>query len=455
MKSVALHPISKVTSIVAIPGSKSYTNRALLIAAMTNNPVTIWNPLISDDTNAMVECLEKLGIRCEFNPSFVISKEERLRNPQEISHPSGFEMTIKPQSIEVINSIADIKEQNYQLNAHLSGTTIRFLLALLCRVAGTKILTGEEGLNKRPIKDLVDGLRQLGATIEYLEQEGFPPLRISSSQLTPGEISLKGTISSQYFSAILMIAPLVGEISIKVIGTQVSKPYIDMTIDTMKHFGVNVIQKNYEQYTVLGGQKYSATEYAVEGDYSSAGYFAAIAALTESTLTLKNLNYDSAQADRTFLDVLERMGNQIEKKDDEVCIIGKGVMPLEIDMIDCPDQIQTLAVLAAFAKGETKIHGIESLRVKETNRVVAIEQELKKMGIPTQSTEHTLTIQGGNPQPATIDTYGDHRMAMSFAVAGTKIDGIVINDPDVVNKTFPEFWTKLKEISIQIEYQNP
>lgn len=414
---------SKVSGTIIAPASKSYTNRALVLGALVKGSVTIKNPLFSDDTKAMIACLIQLGM----------------------------EVSIQPDRIEVKGSIADIERKEYRLNADLSGTTIRFLLALSCLVPGTKILSGKEGLKKRSIKVLVDALMQLGAKIDYLDKEGYPPVRILPSKLSSGTVKMNGTVSSQYISAILMIAPLIGETTIEVIGDQISKPYIDMTIDTMKQFGVTVSNEGYKKYTIPGDQKYNINQYLVEGDVSSASYFFAIAAMTKSVLTVKNINPNSVQADMRFLKIIKDLGNKITYKKDQIKITGKGVRPVSVDMQDCPDQIQTLGVLAAFANGITKITGIQSLRLKETNRVAALERELKKMGIKTSSTSDTLVIHGGIPRPAKIDTYGDHRMAMSFAIAGAKLSGMEISDPGVVNKTFPDFWKKLSLIGIKTE----
>ncbi len=421
MNTIEILPLKNpITATISIPGSKSYTNRALLLAALTDNPVTIKNPLFSDDTKAMIECLKTLGIKIE----------------------------ISENQINVIGSIKDIEDKEYNLDANISGVTIRFILALATIIPGVKTIFGKEGLNKRPIKDLVDGLKQLGAEIEYLENDGYPPLKVNSNKLNPGTIFMNGSLSSQYLSAILLIAPLVGDITVAIQGDQISKPYLDMTIDTMKQFGVEIVNNQYLHY-LINKQNYKASEYLVEGDFSSAGYFFAIAALTKSSLTLKNLIPDSKQADKKFLGVLEKMGSTITYRNNEITIKGEAVLPVEIDVTDFPDQAQTLAVLAAFASGITTLKGVQSLRVKETERVVAVQRELEKMGIKTTSTHDTLTIHGGNPKPATIDTYGDHRMAMAFAVAGAKLSGMKINNPDVVGKTFPDFWNKLNEIGIQ------
>ncbi|MEK7132852.1 MAG: 3-phosphoshikimate 1-carboxyvinyltransferase, partial [Patescibacteria group bacterium] len=430
MKSIKIIPLSgPIKAKVAIPGSKSYTNRALLLAALTSNAVKIKNPLVSDDTHAMIACLRELGISCSF----------------------------KGEYLEVSGNLQTIADRTYNLNANLSGTTIRFILALSAIIPGEKIIRGRGRLNERPIAHLIDGLRQLGASIEYVEKEGYPPVRVLSSRLNPGVVRMKGDVSSQFLSALLMVAPLIGEVAIEVDGEQVSRPYIEMTIDAMRAFGVVAHHEKFARYIVRAPQKYHANSYKIEGDASSASYFFAIAVLTKSTLTVTNMNPHSVQADMQFLKILESMGNEVIYGDDEITIKGKGVKALSVDMQDCPDQAQTLAVLSAFASGTTTIRGIQSLRVKETERVSAVERELAKMGIRTESTPDTLVIHGGNPRPASIDTYGDHRMAMAFAVAGASLPGIQINDPDVVSKTYPHFWNALESIGVCLEfiYDNP
>jgi len=246
-----------------------------------------------------------------------------------------------------------------------------------------------------------------------------------------------------------MIAPIIGKLGIEVSGKLISKPYVDMTIDVMQQFGVDVnVEDNH--YIVSKGQSYHCSEYRVEGDVSSASYFLAIAALTESTLTLKNMNPKSLQADMGFLKILEGMGSTVSFGTQSIKITGQGIDSTDVDMQDCPDQAQTLAVLAAFADGPTTISGIGSLRIKETERIKALQQELAKMNIKTSATPDSLTIQGGQPNAASIATYNDHRMAMAFAVAGTKLDGMTIQDPGVVSKTFPDFWEKLEAIGIDL-----
>lgn len=383
-----------------MPGSKSYTNRALIMAALTKGPIRLKNPLYSEDTEAMIGCLRTLGLKIETQAHQII----------------------------VHDDIRCIEDKNYSLFAYDSGTTVRFMLALLCIVPGVKTIQGSQRLNERPIKDLVDALRELGAKIEYCKAEGQLPVKVSSSTLSGKSVHLKSEVSSQFYSALLLISSAIpGGLKIHLTSPLISKPYADMTVSCIQEWK---------------GKK----EYAIEGDFSSAGYFFAIAALTKSTITVENLNPSSAQADRKFLDILAKMGNTVSYEKNGIRVQGKQLVPLEVDMEECPDQVMTMAVLSAFAKGVTHISGVRSLRVKETERVLALKKELEKMGIRTEDTHDTLTIYGGSPHAAEIDTYNDHRMAMAFAVAAVHLPGIVIRHPEVVNKTFPTFWDVLRSL---------
>lgn len=393
-----------------IPGSKSYSLRALFIAELSKSSVTLNNLLDSDDTKAMQNALKSLR---ENKPDIFVSE---------------------------------------------SGITARFLTALACITPGSHTIYGESSLNSRPIKDLVEALKQLGADIEYLEKNGYPPVRISSDKLKSNTLKISGGTSSQYLSALLLIAPLLENgLVIEVEGEQTSKPYIDMTIDIMSKFGVNVQNDNYKKY-VIKPQSYESDEYTIETDYSSASYFFAAAALNKSKVEIPNLVLDSKQADKNFLKVLEQFGANIDLKPGSVSVTGRNLRPINVDMSDCPDQAMTAAVLACFARGKSVIKGIASLRIKETERIEALQNELAKMSIKTRSKKDSLTIFGGHPKPARIDTYKDHRIAMSFALAGTKIEGVEIINPDVVNKTFPGFWDELSKLApieiTDVEYPN-
>lgn len=423
MKNIKLYPLKKaIITSVTLPGCIGYTIRALNIAAMTKGSVKIVNPLKSDDTYGMVAALKTLGIVVEEGKDFFI----------------------------VHGDIWDVKDKEYKINIGLSGRTARSLLALLCIVPGLKIVTCKEPFKKRPIGDLVDGLRQLGANIEYLEDEGFLPVKIHSNKLNSGTVKMKGTMSSQYFSAIMMVAPVVGEIKIEVIGEQSSKPFIDMTIAIMEEFGIEVINDTYKNYHIVTNSHYeNPKEYIIEPEATAASYFFAIAAITKSTIKVLHLSPDSAQGDKSFADMLEMMGCTVRKNKREKWIEVSGSDTLQgitVNMNATPDLVPTLAVVAAFAQGKTVMTDIAHVRVKETDRIASPQKELAKMGIQTEATEDTFTVFGGKPKAAEIETYHDHRMAMAFAVAGSNIEGIQINDPEVVNKSFPDFWEKLKEL---------
>ncbi|MBW3569370.1 3-phosphoshikimate 1-carboxyvinyltransferase [Candidatus Parcubacteria bacterium] len=400
MNVARITPLSlPVDQTVEIPGSKSYSLRALFIAFLCENDIKLSNLLKSDDVAAMQNCLDT------------------------------------------------IKSKRLDLNAKESGLTARFITALACITPGTQTISGKSSLQKRPIRDLVDALRSLGAEIDYMDKDGFLPLTVRSFDLPNDQVKIPGNVSSQYLSSLLMIAPILKNgLTIEVIGDQISKPYIGMTIGIMNDFGVKVENRNYKKY-IIKPQKYIAREYFVESDYSSAGYFFAVAALANSRITVSNLNPESKQADINLLPILEDMGADVQKNKNSVTVIGRGLKPTLVNMENCPDQAMTIAVLAAFAKGKSHISGIGSLRIKETERIKALENELAKMGIKTESTEDSLTIYGGEPKPANIDTYGDHRIAMSFAVAATKLNNLGIFNPESVNKTYPGFWEELRKIT--------
>ncbi len=433
---------SPVTQTISMPSSKSYTNRALVIAALRRGSTILTNPLHSEDTEAMCSCLVKLGAALE----------------------------IRPEQITVQSDLQNIPPIDYTLSACDSGTTMRFILALSCVVPGVQVISGNPRLSERPIRDLVDALRNLGAHIEYCDQEGQLPIRVRSSSLFASPIVLKGDMSSQFCSAILLIAPqIVGGLDMRVQGL-ISAPYVDMTLGCMRECGVEVIveaQSEVEplsstlsvksdhslprfskdvRYRVLADQSYRSEKYAIEGDYSSGGYFFAIAALTRSRITVQNLCPHSLQPDRKLLDTLAIMGNEVVYHEDGLSIHGRSIEPMDVNMEDFPDQVMTVAVLASFAEGRTRIFGISSLRYKETDRLFALRQELYKMGITTEETHNSLTIYGGQPHGARIATYNDHRIAMAFAVAGTKIEGMTIENPRIVNKTFPAFWEILDRL---------
>jgi len=427
MNSIKLSPLKNpITTEIILPGCIGYTIRALNIAAMTKGSVKIVNPLKSNDTYVMLNALKTLGINVEEGENH----------------------------FSVHGDISNVQDKEYMINIGLSGRTARSILALLSVVPGTKIVTCDEPFKKRPVGDLVEGLKQLGAKIAYLENEGCLPVKITSGKLSPGSAKMRGELSSQYFSALMMIAPVVGDITIEVLGEQSSKPFIDMTIAIMRTFGVTVTNKEYQQYHIQKQTYENPETYTVEPEATSASYFFAIAALTKSTIKILDFDPQSVQGDIRFADMLEEMGCIVTKNVQEKWIKVTGTNTLQgisVDMNATPDIVITLAIVAAFAKGTTTITNIAHARLKETDRIESPKRELHKMGVTITTTHDSCTITGGNPKSAIIDTYHDHRMAMAFGVAGSKIPGMMINNPDVVNKSFPNFWDKLQEIGIKVE----
>lgn len=426
MKNILLNPLNKpVEKEIRLPGSLSFTIRAIVLAAMTKGRVKIINPARCDDVTAMVIILKTLGIKIkESNNSFIVEGD-----------------------------LEAIKNKHYELNAHLSGRTARTALALLTIVPGEKLLTCDKEFKKRPIGDLVDGLRQIGAKIEFIEKEGYLPVRIISDRLNPGLVRIKGSLSSQFISALLMIAPIIGGITIEVVDEPTSKPFIDMTLDILKDFGIQVINDKYKRFKVQQNQVFKCANYLVESDATSAGYFWAIAAVTGSKIRINNISPLSIQGDIFFSQILRKMGCVVRKNILQKWIEVQGTNKLhgiDINMNSNPDIAQTLTIVAAFSKGKTLITGLNNLKFKETDRIEAPKKELIKMGIKVASNLNSLQIIGGKPHGALIDTHGDHRMAMSFAVAGAKIDGVKINNPMVVNKSFPGFWEKIESLGVGI-----
>jgi len=416
-----------VNAQLTMPGSKSFTNRALVMAALTDGESRILNYPQSDDNNILITALRKIGV----------------------------EITKTTREIIVKGTGGKFKEFNGKINFGVAGTSIRFFTSIACLVPGTIILDGSARMRQRPIGELVNALRDLEAKITYLEKNGCPPIEISNTVIRGGKLSIQGTVSSQYVTSLLLIAPVMEKgIEIQVEDKQVSKSYIDMTIASLESFGVNVENQGYKKYIIKAGESYRASDYYVEGDISGASYFWAIAALTNGIVRVENINPRSSQGDVGFPDLLERMGCRVIKNAEEKWIEVAGVGKLwgiEVDMEQMPDTAQTLAVVASFAKGKTKITGLSTLRGKETNRLSALQTELAKMGIKSEVGDDYIIVKGGNPTGALIETHKDHRMAMAFAIAGVKIPSIEILDPMVVNKSFPDFWKKLENTGVEVK----
>ena len=412
-------PAEKIIATVKCPASKSYTNRALLIAALAKGTSTLRNPLFSDDTKYMRMALEQFGIPVKQEDcAFIVS-----------------------------GTGGNIQCPRNEISIGLAGTTMRFLTTFAALSPGTTQLTGEKRMLERPISDLLKALNQIGVNARSLKNNGCPPLEIPGGGIPGGEVSLAGNNSSQYLTSILLSAPYFqNETTINIIGELTSKPYADITLDIMKTFGIDVECTDHSRFYIPGDQTYHAMDYTIEADWSSASYFLAAAAITQGEVTLVGLNSKSVQGDAGFLNVLEKMGCTIERSYEKIFIKGNPLRGININMNSMPDVVQTLAVTALFAEGETSISGIGNLRIKETDRIGALEQELSRLGAHVESGEDFLKIRPGTYIPTDIETYDDHRMAMSFALAGLKVPGIRIKNPNCVKKSFPDFFKQLEEI---------
>jgi 3-phosphoshikimate 1-carboxyvinyltransferase len=323
---------------------------------------------------------------------------------------------------------------------------MRFLTALAALGEGEYLLTGTERLCQRPLGELLEALRQAGVQAVSERGDGCPPVRVTGG-LTGGRTQLSGSISSQYLSALLFIGPLAPKgLKIDITGELVSRPYVDLTLEVLGNFGISYYREGYRYFELPGGQSYLPREYEIEADASSASYFWAAAAVTGGRVTITNLSLESSQGDAAFPEVLGRMGCAVESTPAGLTVQGGPLQGVTVDMATMPDLVPTLAVLAAFAAGDTVITGVAHLRHKESDRLAAVAAELGKLGIEARETADGLVIRGGAPKGAVIHTYNDHRIAMSFAVAGLKIPGVTIEDPECVAKSFPDFWQFFRQL---------
>lgn len=409
-----------------VPGSKSLTNRALVLAALAsphaaNVESMLTGALRSEDTEVMIDCLGRLGIAiaCDWTT-------EQLRVPATQGRiPAG---------------AADLFVAN-------SGTTMRFLTALVCLGQGRYRLDGIPRMRERPIQDLLDALQQLGVSVRSEHGNGCPPVIVEASGLPGGTVRMRGDVSSQFLSGLLMAAPLArGDISIVVDGPLVSWPYVTMTLELMRMFGVEATVTGRERFRVPGGQHYRARTLAIEPDASAASYFAGAAAITGGEIELTGLSGKSLQGDIRFLEVLADMGCQVVAGEQGVCVRGSALRGMDVDMNDISDTVMTLAAVACFASGPTTMRHIAHIRHKETDRLAALATELRRLGAGVEEFADGLTV---IPQPmhgAEVETYNDHRMAMSLALIGLKVPGVVIKQPACVCKTYPEFFTDLETL---------
>ena len=425
VEQLTLNPINKINGEIFLPGSKSLSNRALLIAALAKGKTKITNLLVSDDINYMLNALKSLGV--EYALSDCGTECTVVGN-------NGFFKTKEPLELYLGNA----------------GTAMRPLCAALAASEGEFILTGEERMKERPIGHLVDALAQLGSDIEYLENKDYPPLRIKGKALTGNTVTIDGSISSQFLTSILIIAPLLTtDTNIEIEGELVSKPYIDITLDIMHRFGINVQNNDYTSFTVSGNQSYQALEkYMVEGDASSASYFLAAGAIKGGEITVHGVGKLSVQGDKHFADVLEKMGADVHWKDESITVVGKPLTAVDMDMNHIPDAAMTIATTALFATGTTTIRNIYNWRVKETDRLFAMATELRKVGAEVVEGEDYISITPPKAlKHAEIDTYNDHRIAMCFSLVALSDTAVTINDPKCTAKTFPDYFEKLAQVS--------
>jgi 3-phosphoshikimate 1-carboxyvinyltransferase len=402
---------------VSVPGSKSFTNRALVVSSLAEGKSRLSNVLHSDDTRYMMSHLRTLGISLQASDD----------------------------QVEIEGRGGDFAPVQASLFCGNAGTTVRFLTALCALVPGTQVVTGDQRMQARPLSDLVDALSGLGADLEAVN--GCPPVTVRSGVLRGGGVQVRARLSSQYLSALLMIAPYAQQpVSLEVSGEVVSESYVELTLDVMAAFGVAVERPDTRRFDIPR-RCYQGRAFAIEGDATSAGYWWALAALTSGRVTVKNVQPSSHQGDVEFLHILERMGCTITR--------GQGVTvqgprrlksPGVVAMNRLPDGVMTLAVLAALAEGETRIVNVANLRIKESDRLAALVTELGRIGIAAEELPDGLRIQGGRPHGADIETYADHRMAMSFAILGTRVPGMRIGTPECVSKSYPTFFEQLRAL---------
>lgn len=432
MQSITLKPITRVAGTVNLPGSKSLSNRALLFAALAKGKTTLSNLLDSDDVRYMLNALQQLGVK------FELSEDKTCCKIQGVGGAFQWQNGLK-------------------LFLGNAGTVMRPLVATLClgnRLTDGQsevLLTGEARMKERPIGHLVEALRQVGAHIEYLENDGYPPLAIHQTGLKGGKIKIDGSISSQFLTALLMAMPFAQEESeIEILGELVSKPYIDITLKMMADFGVQVQNENYRIFRMRGRQQYqSPKNYLVEGDASSASYFLAAGAI-KGKVRVTGIGKNSIQGDRLFADVLEKMGAKITWGEDYIEAEHCKLRGVDLDMNHIPDAAMTIATTALFAEGETVIRNIYNWRVKETDRLCAMATELRKLGAEVEEGEDFIRIQPLPPnkfQYAEIDTYNDHRMAMCFALVALSNSPVTILEPKCTAKTFPKFFEEFAKIA--------
>lgn len=413
--------LSPPDATVVIPGSKSYTNRALILAALAQGTSTITNALVADDSEAMLEALDALGV--------VVERDDK----QWLVQGLGGAIPAGPLNI----------------NARFSGTTSRFLLPVLALGVGPYVLDGHEPLRKRPIGPIAEALLNLGAEVEDVDGTGlnFLPLSVRGGNLSGGQVEVSAEFSSQFVTGLLQAGPYMRRgLTLNMVEATASRPYLTMTTSVMSAFGVTVERPNENQFVVPAGG-YVATTYEVEPDASTASYVFAAAAITGGRIRVPGLGRRSLQGDMEFLDVLRQMGAHVEVNENWSEVRGSAdIRGVDIDMSDFPDMAQTVAAVAVFGDKPTRVRGVSLIRHHETDRIRAVVTEMRRLGIQAEEFDDGFVIHPGTPQPAQVETYDDHRMAMSFSLLGLRVPGIEIVDPVCVGKTFPGFFDVLDSL---------
>lgn len=423
MRSLIIQPVQALEGDITLPGSKSISNRALLLAAEAQGQTRLVNLLESDDTGYMLSALRQLDIRV------VEDGDDRL-----VTGTAG----------PLVN-----EERHESLNLGLAGTAFRPLAAALTLGKGVFDLDGTARMRQRPVGHLVDGLRQLGASIRYTGVEGYPPIEVTGTGLRGGRVTMPGSVSSQFLTSLLLAAPLAaGPVEVVVAGEQVSKPYLDITVDMMRRFGASVAHEDHRVFRVEPGGYRSPGRYLIEGDASAASYFLAAGAIGGHGIRVHGIGAGSVQGDMAFVEVLTAMGARVTVAQEWVHVAPGQLTGVDLDLNHIPDAAMTVAVLALFADGPSRIRNIYNWRVKETDRLSAMATELRKLGATVDEGEDSLSINPpDNLNPAVIDTYDDHRIAMCFSLAALGGVEITINDPDCVNKTFPRYFEEFERLA--------
>ncbi len=416
-----IKPIREINARISVPGSKSYTQRALIASALATGRSIIKDPLISEDTEHLVKALRSLGTN--------ITRERA--------------------DLVVDGTAGKLVTPSSSLYLGNNGTGLRFLVGTASLGHGTFVLDGNSRMRQRPVQPLVDALNKMGVQALCIEANGCPPVQVQATGLPGGATRLTTALSSQYLSSLLLAAPYAEkDVEIEISGPLPSWPYVRLTLDVMAHFGVEVSVSEENRFHVKAPQTYQPGEFVVEGDVSSATYFMAAAAIVGRTINISNISLDSQQGDLRMLEILEAMGCRVSASKGGVRVTGplSNHEDLAFDLNDVPDMVPALAVVSAFRRGKTVLKNIGHLRVKESDRVAALTGELRKIGAKVEEGADAMTVQGIADRGADIECYNDHRIAMSFAIAGLAVDGVFIKDPDCVKKSFPDFWKKLESL---------